>query len=71
LQTAAILLLLFTGLIIHQPDTFGLFSFAYVVQVHNVLAAVLVVNAALAFFYHVVSSDHSPSPPSTSCGSNT
>jgi thiosulfate reductase cytochrome b subunit len=57
LQTAAILLLLFTGLVIHKPDIFGLFSFAYMVQVHNVLAAVLVVNAALAFFYHVVSGE--------------
>ena len=57
LQTAAILLLLFTGLIIHKPDMFGLFSFAYVVQVHNVLAAVLVINAALAFFYHIVSGE--------------
>ncbi len=55
LQTAAILLLLFTGLIIHKPDTFGVFSFRYVVQVHNVLALLLVINAALSLFYHVAS----------------
>ena len=54
LQTAAILLLLFTGLIIHKPDLFGIFSFAYVVQVHNVLALLLVINAALSLFYHLV-----------------
>ena len=54
LQTAAILLLLFTGLIIHKPDLFGIFSFAYVVQVHNVLALLLVINAGLSLFYHLV-----------------
>lgn len=57
LQTAAILLLIFTGLIIHKPDTFGLFTFSYVVQVHNVLAAILVINAALSLFYHLVSGE--------------
>jgi hypothetical protein len=50
LQAIAILLLLFTGLIIHKPDVFGIFSFAYVVQVHNVLGFVLLINAALALF---------------------
>ena len=57
LQTAAILLLLFTGLIIHKPDLFGIFSFAYVVQVHNILAFLLVVNAALSLFYHLASGE--------------
>lgn len=57
LQTAAILLLIFTGLIIHKPDMFGIFSFSYVVQVHNILAAVLVINAALSLFYHLVSGE--------------
>jgi len=56
-QTAAILLLLFTGLIIHKPDLFGIFSFAYVVQVHNVLAALLIINAALSLFYHLASGE--------------
>ena len=37
LQASTILLLIFTGLIIHKPHFFGMFSFAYVVQVHNVL----------------------------------
>lgn len=54
LQTATIILLLFTGLIIHRPDMFGLFSFAGVVLVHNALAAILVVNAGLSLFWHVV-----------------
>ena len=57
LQTVAILLLILTGLIIHKPDLFGMFSFRYVVQVHNVLAAILVINAALAAFYHFASGD--------------
>jgi thiosulfate reductase cytochrome b subunit len=57
LQTAAIVLLLFTGLIIHRPDTFGIFSFRHVVVVHNVLAAILVINAALSLFYHLASGE--------------
>lgn len=57
LQTAAILLLLFTGLVIHKPDMFGAFSFSYMVQVHNVLATVLVINAALSLFYHLASGE--------------
>jgi thiosulfate reductase cytochrome b subunit len=57
LQTAVILILLFTGLIIHKPDTFGIFSFPFVVQVHNIMAFLLVANAALALFYNLVSGD--------------
>jgi len=57
LQTLAIVALLFTGLIIHRPDTFGIFSFRYVVLVHNILAAILVANAFLALFYHLASGE--------------
>lgn len=57
LQTFVILLLLFTGLIIHRPDTFGIFSFRYVVLVHNILAVILVTNAGLSLFYHLVSGE--------------
>ncbi len=56
-QTAVILGLLFTGLIIHKPDKFGLFSFNYMVQVHNILALILLVNAALSLFYHLASGE--------------
>jgi thiosulfate reductase cytochrome b subunit len=52
LQTTTIVILLFTGLIIHRPDIFGAFSFRGVVVLHNVLAAILVINALLAVFYH-------------------
>ncbi len=57
LQTAAILGLLFTGLVIHRPQVFGMFSFPFVVQVHNILAAILVINAFLAAFYHFASGE--------------
>jgi thiosulfate reductase cytochrome b subunit len=57
LQTFAIVILLFTGLIIHRPDLFGLFSFPAVVTVHNVLAILLVINAGLSLFYHLVSGE--------------
>lgn len=53
LQTTAIVILLFTGLIIHKPDMFGAFSFSGVVAVHNVIAVILVVNALLSVFYHI------------------
>jgi thiosulfate reductase cytochrome b subunit len=55
LQASAILLLIFTGLIIHKPHFFGMFSFSYVVQVHNVLGFIVLINAALALFYTLAS----------------
>ncbi len=57
LQTFAIVLLLFTGLIIHRPDVFGVISFPAVVTVHNVIAILLVTNAGLSLFYHLVSGE--------------
>jgi thiosulfate reductase cytochrome b subunit len=57
LQTFAIVLLLFTGLVIHKPDSFGIFSFRGMVLVHNILAAILGINAALSLFYHLVSGE--------------
>ncbi len=57
LQASAILLLLFTGLIIHKPQFFGMFSFSYIVSVHNVLGFILLINAALALFYNLASGE--------------
>jgi thiosulfate reductase cytochrome b subunit len=57
LQTAVILGLIFTGLVIHRPEQFSLFSFAWMVTVHNILAAILVVNAGLSLFYHLASGE--------------
>ena len=53
LQATSIVILLLTGLIIHRPDIFGIFSFEGVVTLHNILAVILVVNAALSLFYHL------------------
>ena len=47
----------FTGLVIHKPDTFGLFSFHRMVLVHNILAGIVIVNAALSLFYHLASGE--------------
>ncbi|MBE2196624.1 MAG: cytochrome b/b6 domain-containing protein [Anaerolinea sp.] len=57
LQTAVILGLLFTGLVIHRPGFFTLFDFHFIVLTHNILALILVINAALAAFYHLVSGE--------------
>lgn len=57
LQTAVISGLIFTGMIIHKPDMFAMFSFSGVVFFHNAFALILVVNAALAAFYHLVSGE--------------
>jgi thiosulfate reductase cytochrome b subunit len=57
LQTIGILLLLFTGIIIHRPDAFRFFDFRGVVMAHNILAAILVINAGLSLFYHLASGE--------------
>ncbi len=57
MQTATIMLLLLTGLGIHKPEMFGVLSFPYAVIVHNTLAAILVINAALSLFYHLASGE--------------
>jgi Ni/Fe-hydrogenase b-type cytochrome subunit len=53
LQTTSIVILLFTGLVIHRPDLFGAFSFRGMVTIHNVIAVILVVNGLLSVFYHL------------------
>ncbi len=53
LQAITIVALLLTGLVIHQPALFAVVPFAIVVSLHNVLAAILVANAALSLFYHL------------------
>ncbi len=57
LQTFVIFGLTFTGLVIHKPDYFSLFSFSWMVDVHNLFALLLVINAALALFYHLASGE--------------
>ena len=55
LQTTVIVLLLFTGLIMHRPDIFSIFSFRGMVTMHNVLWVILALNAAFSLFYHLAS----------------
>ncbi|MEI6290293.1 MAG: cytochrome b/b6 domain-containing protein [Chloroflexota bacterium] len=57
LQTFSIIFLLFTGLIIHRPDIFGAFSFPHMVTIHNVLAAILVINAVFSLFWHLTTGE--------------
>jgi thiosulfate reductase cytochrome b subunit len=57
LQTVAIVILLLTGLIIHRPDLFGAFSFRHMVTVHNVLAALLIINTVISIMWHVISGE--------------
>jgi thiosulfate reductase cytochrome b subunit len=57
LQTAAIVILLLTGLVIHRPDLFGAFSFRNIVTIHNVLAALLAINALVSILWHVISGE--------------
>ena len=58
LQTVVILVLIFTGLVIHKPEMFGCVQLPQcAVLVHNVMAFILVTNAALALFYNLVSGD--------------
>ncbi len=57
LQTMIIVLLLFTGLVIHRPDIFGIVLLPLHGDVHNVLAVILVINAALSLFWHLASGE--------------
>ncbi len=57
LQAMAIFILLLTGLVIHRPDMFGAFSFRHMVAIHNVVAAILVINAVLSLFYHLATGE--------------
>lgn len=55
LQMVAIVGLLFTGLIIHNPDLFGGFSFAYLVLTHTILGWILVINFVFALYHFLAS----------------
>jgi thiosulfate reductase cytochrome b subunit len=57
LQAVAIFILLFTGLVIHRPDMFGVFDFGFTVIVHNVVGFLLLINAFLALFFHLASGE--------------
>ncbi len=57
LQAVSILSLVVTGLIIHRPDMFGMFSFKNIVIIHNVFSGIMVVNAALSLFWHLTTGE--------------
>ncbi len=57
LQTAAIVILLLTGFVIHRPDSFSFMNFRNMVYIHNIVAAILAVNAFLALFYHLATGE--------------
>jgi len=53
LQMVAIVGLLLTGLVIHNPDKFGNFAFQGMVFVHTVLGWIFGINFLLAAYYHL------------------
>lgn len=57
LQTFSILFLLLSGLVIHRPEMFGAFSFPHMVLIHNVLAAILILNFVFSLFWHVTTGE--------------
>jgi len=56
-MATAVILLAITGLEIHYTGRFNLFGLQYAVSIHNILSVILVVNAALSLFYHLVSGE--------------
>lgn len=57
LMALGIILLMLTGLEIHGPGVFSLFGFSRAVFIHNLLAAIVVVNGALSLLYHLFSGE--------------
>jgi thiosulfate reductase cytochrome b subunit len=51
LQALTIIALMITGAEVHAPQTIRLLGFDAAVRVHNAFAALLLLNAALGFFY--------------------
>ncbi len=56
-MAAGIIILVLTGLEIHHTGNFALFGLQNAVVIHNILAAVLVINAFLALFYHLTTGE--------------
>ena len=57
LQTLMVMALLFTGAVIRYPDALSQFDFEMAVHVHNIIAAMLLINAGLALFYFVATGE--------------
>jgi thiosulfate reductase cytochrome b subunit len=56
-MAGGIILLALTGLEIHHAGAFAFFGLEYAVAIHNTLAAILVINAFLALFYHLTTGE--------------
>jgi thiosulfate reductase cytochrome b subunit len=56
-MAACIILLAFTGLEIHHTGNFTFFGLEYAAAIHNILAALLIINAFLALFYHLTTGE--------------
>ncbi len=52
-MAAAVMVLAVTGLEIHYAGSFRLFGLENAVPIHNMLAYIFVINAALSLFYHI------------------
>lgn len=52
-QAAAILSMMLTGFLVHDPYLLGMGWFAVVVRVHNILGFIVVGNAFLGLFYYM------------------
>jgi len=57
LMAGSILLLVLTGIEIHWVGSLPFFGFVNAIWLHNILALVMIVNAFLSFFYHLVSNN--------------
>jgi thiosulfate reductase cytochrome b subunit len=56
-MAAGVIILALTGLEIHYAGSFRLFGLEAAVSIHNVLAAILVVNAVLSLFFHLATGE--------------
>ncbi len=52
-QAIVILVLIMTGLVIHDPETFTLLGFEHAIYIHRALGIILGVNALFALFYNI------------------
>ena len=57
IMALSIVALALTGLEVHNTGAIRIFGLEYAVYIHNILAALLVVNAALALFYHLTTGE--------------
>lgn len=57
LMALSIILLLLTGFQIHYPNALSFMGFEAAVAIHNVMASILILNAALSLFFHIATGE--------------